>query len=79
MKGNEKKKGYVNKNGAEDFKGYEDKKGYEDLNGDEGLKGYGEGLMKHWRCYHSWTSLKQQTAICKYCKEATIAMRFEPT
>ena len=31
---------------------------------------------KHWRCYHCWTNLESEKAICRYCQDKTI---FEPT
>ena len=34
---------------------------------------------KHWRCFHCWTNLESEKAICRYCKDKTVAKMFEPT
>ena len=30
-----------------------------------------------WRCYHCWTHLENDTAICRYCKDKTVAVAYD--
>ena len=34
---------------------------------------------EHWRCFHCWTPLESERALCRYCKDKTIAKQYTPT
>ena len=36
----------------------------------------GDEKKGRWRCYHCWTHLENKEAICRYCKDQTVAKMF---